>query len=962
MKILRFFPFASFLFCLIFQCYSQTVSGDSRSFRFPEGVDFIPGRIVLKVKPEYRGSCLDNRIALQALESTFQTISASSITKKFPRHLPPKPKEADRYGNPLVDLSLVYQLTIPGSEDMESAINQLRWTGVLEYAEPVYIRKANFIPTDPDTAGDKNYHLRRIKAYEAWDLEKGDTSVVVGVVDTGVEWTRADLAGNIAHNYADPIDGLDNDNDGFTDNFTGWDFNGPTLNYSYPGDNDPNISDADGSHGTHVAGLAGATTNNGIGIAGVGFNCRILPVKCSSDDGGYYVYSAFDGIAYAADHGADIINCSWGGEGFSHWEQDVVNYAVINKGCVVVAAAGNSGLTSNFFFPACYENVFAVAATTKTDGRSNFTNYFYKVDISAPGSGIYSFVYPNAYASWDGTSMAAPIVSGAAALLRAHFPAESPQQIMQRLRVTADDIYANNQSALGRLGKGRLNILKALTLSLPGIKQNSLTITDGNDGHFQPGDTLRISGQFINMLASSSANLKVVLSYSGTAITVLPGSAEVTLGVVPTGQTKNTAATPFLVVIGPTATSDALLDLRLSYSDGADYADFEYFGLPINASYLHIEKNNISTTVTSKGKMGWNDNGSTIGLGFQYKGMQKAFEMGLMGGTGATKMASCVRGQSAGSVSNHFKPLSTVAQVVADPGNHLFVWETLMDDSQAGTAASGVQIRQRTYAYTSPGDSNYVLVEYRVANTNATPLTNYHLGLFSDFDLSLVGEFDHCRYRPDRKLGYVKSEFSWGNFGGYAGIALLGNTPGVHFTAIDNNGQGGSPFSVATSFTNANKYKSISSGILDSVAGTSVANGKNVSMTIGSGPYTIAPGDSIQVVFMIGAGPDLQTLLQAVDSATAKYETIKIITGAKEQQAGNESIRLVPNPGNGHFQLQGPAENILGLEVLNTIGQRVPFEYSREASNQLTINASPGMYVVKINLKGKTISSKIIVQ
>lgn len=285
-----------------------------------------------------------------------------------------------------------------------------------------------------------------------------------------------------------------------------------------------------------------------------------------------------------------------------------------------------------------------------------------------------------------------------------------------------------------------------------------------------------------------------------------------------------------------------------------------------------------------------------------------------------------------------------------------------MDDSQAGAAASGVQIRQRTYAYTHIGHGDYILVEYKVQNVGASTLNNYHLGLFSDFDVSLVGEFDNCHYRADRKLGYVHSDYTWSGFGGYAGIALLGNTPGTHFTAIDNNGSGGSPFSVANGFSNANKYKSISSGLLDTVAGTSQVNGKNVSMTIGSGPYTLASGDSIQVVFMIGAGYDLQTLLRAVDSASVKYQSIKMITEAGHSIMGTQEIGIQPNPSEGIFWLSGLSESNPQLDVLNSVGQKVPFEYNSEGNNQLKVNASAGIYFLKIKQNDRVISRKIVVQ
>ena len=164
MKKLCFLFITHSFFFYGFQSKCQIDAGDPRSFHFPEGVDFIPNRILIKVKPEYRGNCLDNRITLIPLESVFQSISASSVVKKFPRLVPPGRYEADLYGNPFVDLSLVYQLSMSSEVDMESAINQLLWTGFLEYAEPSYIRKTSFVPSDPDTSADRNYHLKRIKA------------------------------------------------------------------------------------------------------------------------------------------------------------------------------------------------------------------------------------------------------------------------------------------------------------------------------------------------------------------------------------------------------------------------------------------------------------------------------------------------------------------------------------------------------------------------------------------------------------------------------------------------------------------------------------------------------------------------------------------------------------------------------------------------------------------------------
>ncbi len=191
-------------------------------------------------------------------------------------------------------------------------------------------------------------YLKPVRAYEAWDIEKSDTAIVIGIVDTGVKFDHEDLD-NVAYNYADPVNGIDDDNDGYIDNFRGWDVAND--------DNDP-TADSDG-HGTQVTGVSSAKTDNGAGMASSGFNSRFLPVKISETPTRYLI-NEYEGIIYAADHGCKIINLSWGViEGYSAFAQDVINYAVLEKDAVVVAAGGNKDGEYNYY-PASYDHVPSV--------------------------------------------------------------------------------------------------------------------------------------------------------------------------------------------------------------------------------------------------------------------------------------------------------------------------------------------------------------------------------------------------------------------------------------------------------------------------------------------------------------------------------------------------------------------------------------------------------------------------
>lgn len=264
-------------------------------------------------------------------------------------------------------------------------------------------------------------------------------STEIAIVDTGVDYTHPDLSGKV-----------DTTND--------WDF----VN------NDNDAMD-DESHGTHVAGIAAASTNNSSGVASVSINsAKILPVKVLDQNGsGYYSWIS-NGIIWATDHGAKVINLSLGGTYNSITLQNAVNYAW-NKGVVVVAAAGNSSSTRSFY-PASYTNSMAVWASTQNDMKASFSNFGSWVDIGAPGVSIISTVPSNldtdskkdGYSSFSGTSMSTPIVSGTAALIFASHPDWSAQQVRNKLESSADPVSDRNFSR-GRLGKGRINVSKALT-------------------------------------------------------------------------------------------------------------------------------------------------------------------------------------------------------------------------------------------------------------------------------------------------------------------------------------------------------------------------------------------------------------------------------------------------------------------------------------------------------------------
>jgi len=217
-----------------------------------------------------------------------------------------------------------------------------------------------------------------IDAPEAWDIQKGDPNLVIGVIDTGVDYNHPDLVGNIWQNPGEIAgDGIDNDYNGYIDDIRGWDF----------ADNDNNPMDVNG-HGTHVSGTIAGKGNNGVGVTGVAWNAKIMPLKFFSDSGPGYTSNAILAINYATAKGVKLTNNSWGSFGNSQALSDAINTAG-QQGALFVAAAGNSSLNTDTtaYYPASYDlsNIISVASTTRTDGLSSFSNYgATTVDLGAP--------------------------------------------------------------------------------------------------------------------------------------------------------------------------------------------------------------------------------------------------------------------------------------------------------------------------------------------------------------------------------------------------------------------------------------------------------------------------------------------------------------------------------------------------------------------------------------------------
>ncbi|HEQ98875.1 MAG TPA: hypothetical protein ENO22_05995 [candidate division Zixibacteria bacterium] len=420
------------------------------------------------------------------VDNAFVQYGVKRLEQMFPGSIRPG-KNQDR-----VDLTRFYRIEFPVQIDLSEVKETLENTSGIESVERVGIQQIAVVPND-NLYGNQWHHFdpqdNDIDSPEAWEVESGDSAVIVAIVDTGVLWDHPDLGGsapytegNIWVNWDEinGTDGVDDDGNGYIDDYRGWDWVSVTGVWSGEDGSNPDNDPTDfNGHGTHCAGISAAMTNNGMGVAGVagGFypsqrGVKIMALRAgwsaAHPDYGYetgYVRMDFCAQAfyYAVDNGADVISCSWGSSN-SGGIGEVLDYAVQN-GVAICKAAGNADDTYADFLCSQTE-VISVASTTSSDTKSSFSSYGTWVDISAPGSSIYS-TYSNhgspTYASLSGTSMATPMVAGVCALIKSRNTDLTRVEIEGILFNTADDIDALNPAYAGLLGAGRINSNGAVT-------------------------------------------------------------------------------------------------------------------------------------------------------------------------------------------------------------------------------------------------------------------------------------------------------------------------------------------------------------------------------------------------------------------------------------------------------------------------------------------------------------------
>ena len=477
----------------------------SISFAENNKAEYMPNEIIVKYK-DGMSLLLNKGLEKYKLYKTEKVFLQSRVEKK--KH------GNDTVGKNKVNLNNIYRIVFDEEVDVEKICSDMMKLPEVIYAEPNRIGYCNAVyPNDPGfgnqwALNNTGQNINQTEGTpdadmdvpEAWEITTGSPDVVIAVVDTGIELDHSDLLNNIRHNPGEtPDDGIDNDSNGYIDDVNGWDFVSVPESYTSsdedPGPPDNDTSDKQG-HGTFMAGVISASGDNGEGVSGMTWHCKLMPVrvgyKCTDGTARSNTTDMAAGIIYAADNGADVINFSWNILGGSITVENAINYAH-EGGVIIVTGAGNLDV-EQIFFPAGLDNVITVAGTDANDHRGIWapsvpplggegSNYGLAMDVAAPSCNIMTTFLNNSYGYVNGTSASAAFTSGLAGLILSQNPDFTNREVKEIIYSTADTVFSSPHEFIGR---GRINAAKALELnSVPKAIIDNVTDNNIISGHFQ---------------------------------------------------------------------------------------------------------------------------------------------------------------------------------------------------------------------------------------------------------------------------------------------------------------------------------------------------------------------------------------------------------------------------------------------------------------------------------------------
>ncbi|TAE29696.1 MAG: T9SS C-terminal target domain-containing protein [Candidatus Kapaibacterium sp.] len=837
----------------------------------------------------------------------------------------------------------------------------------VEIAECAPQRKADSTSNDPLVGAQQ--HLPRIRAFEAWSavqsaLPQSDTSrIIVGVVDTGFDYNHEDLRDVIFINQGESgmdalgrdrrTNGVDDDRNGKIDDWRGWDIAGTD---SFTEDNDPLLTE--NSHGTHVAGILGAVTNNNIGVAGaVGLSSRfrLLLVKCGTNSGSQTIYNGARGVLYAATMGAQVINCSWGSASArSFAEQETIALAQ-RMGALVVVSAGNDGRFIPMF-PSSYPDILSVGWLNSDDSRSFSSNFYPTVGISAPGSGIYATFVDNRYGVLSGTSMAAPQVTAAAALVKLRYPRMTAPHIAQLLKSSADTNDALLGELAGLLGTGRLNMLRAVqSPTIPSLALESYTVSDeNNNGVLESGERIQINLSIRAGLGAVERGIVEMRSTIPDTSRFLPfwDDLRKQLPTFAASEIRRGAAS-FSFRLTRTLLENFEIPLIFSFrSQSGALLGRDGFVLVANQSYATMRLNNIVASVGTTGRLGYNEYPRrTQGDGVAYKpcpAESLIYDGGIMVASGTDSVSTSVRINSF-ERERSFLPSSLVRLVAAPDSSSLIAKSSFQDRN--GATDAGVSVEQQVFQYRNPLQQNSLLHSFKITNTSERDFSKLFVGMFFDWDIGTDASRNEVFWDDTLKAGFVRALGNSSPTGQSPCLPVIAlqmlsgeKTNFYPMVFFDTTANAPTP----DFFTRSAKYTSLASGIVPT------RKEGDVCAVIGAGPIALAKNSSTTVSFSLTIG---QTIAEVKALLRGDTNTV-------------QAVRVFPNPAQNLVFLSYslPNDESVSIEIMNMLGQSVAQVLEnvprRKGSNQELFNTeilASGTYFVRVKSRSRTQVAPLVV-
>jgi hypothetical protein len=606
--------------------------------------------------------------------------------------------------------------------------------GMVECCSPVVIQQLCGQPNDPKVPEQRM--LETIRAFEAWDVEGGSDSVLIGISDSGVLQDHEDLKDAIHVNVAEiPDNGVDDDGNGYVDDYRGYNF--CTERDGTPPGNTFNPVEG---HGTGVSGICAAVVNNGIGVAGVANMCRIVPLKTMPNNINGIVFG-YESMIFCATNQIPVMNCSWGSHSKSCIDESVVAYTIA-RGTAIVAAAGNHG-TATAFYPGSYPGVLNVGVSDPDDAVIAMTGHGPTVDVMAPGQWTVTTSNDGTYGGFCCTSGSSPIVAAVVGLVRSRYPNLSPLQACALVRESAKPSPWTRIEGTVRkdlLPYGRLDALGAVTQppdSLPSIEWDSvITRTDSPDGRWGVGDTISVTMYGTNVLADwdmeGISALRVEASAT-PAIELLGASERDVSLALKTGDHLVIEGLQCLVTRATDSTAYLLGTLHGKTNAGAVHERPIQIGIVPQPAFRTVANNVLKVSLGDRGRIGNTDISLGQGAGLTYKQFcGQLFEGGLIVGAGE-RVVDAVRAERGSN--NHF--LSVKPYANPDPMTVVFT-----DANAPDSLRLGIEVMVHTTI--ADGTAGMLVMDVTLTNTSDSTLQEVGCGWFMDWDLGTNPVFNYA--------------------------------------------------------------------------------------------------------------------------------------------------------------------------------------------------------------------------